>query len=164
MPHDPPSPFDDPPPPPPPHPAAVAETLRSLRPAPVPLDPVTLAFEAGRRSGHRQIALWRGAAAACALPCLALGLTHLAPPTSPNAVTVAPPAPARPLSTSPLGPTPTPTLSTALPSRPNPPPDPNSLWVLQQKVLSGGLDALPPPRARGPFAPVRLRSLLGDDL
>jgi hypothetical protein len=41
--------------------------LRTLTPAAVPIDAVSTAFEAGRRSARRQVYIWRSAAAAMLL-------------------------------------------------------------------------------------------------
>ena len=49
----------------------VVETLRSLSPAPVQIDPVSAAYTAGRRAAQKQVFRWRAMAAVLLIACTA---------------------------------------------------------------------------------------------
>jgi hypothetical protein len=103
--------------------------LGSLAPdRPARLDPVAAAFVAGQRASHRQLRIWQGASLTSGALAAVLVLATI----------VRPPAP-RP-SGGPIA------VAKNIPSSMQGPAD-ESVLLLQQRVLTGGVDALPPARS-----------------
>jgi hypothetical protein len=134
--------------------------LRGLTPRPAAIDRDQLMFASGRAAAGRSLTVWRCATAASL--CLALGLGTFAGLQQANEriveqiVYLPAPTPAAPREPAPFEETAPPSTS---PSSPAPSTQlADAAWSLRRRVLTEGVDALPPP----PPVPMRAGQSLRD--